>query len=350
MSEDAQECLSELMSRFHERLNLYGCISRVGPLMESLLENEIAPIFALDRWATGPSQLDKHSYNRLYLALRLATLFLTEDCTLAWFAHYTYGRRKTTASGRTYISPTQYSQSEEARDEVRSELHALGKDLSLMLRPAFGEDDEEYDEEYGATYCSTIQLPFFHLFHEFDWALIARPHRHHPIIVLHNDFHGYFSQSLEHADVDTWLRTQFLFATTLVHEVCHAYSMWLNIEQEEPLFRKGDIEAELGYSWETEVLGYICNPIFHDIAGCDDIVGCTMLLSMRAIAYRDDSSQPAIVRRLIGNHPLHFNLLDPAHYQDLFQLQSYRGGTFYAGEGSDPHRKWIIAIYALSMD
>ncbi|KAL5413813.1 hypothetical protein PMIN03_003497 [Paraphaeosphaeria minitans] len=209
-----------------------------------------------------------------------------------------------------------------------------------MLRPGFGEQGGDY----GATYESKRHLPFFRHFRERDWPDTADPRRHHPVVVLHNDFYQYFSQDLQSPDEGTWVRTQFLFAVTLVHEVCHAYSMWLNIEHDEPLFRRGDMEAELGYSWESEVLGHICNPVFHDIAGCE------MLLSMKAIAYREDRSQPDIVQKLIGNHPLHFNLMNPAHFQDLFRVQSYRGGGFYAGERVNTRRKWIIAIFALSLD
>ncbi|KAK7190898.1 hypothetical protein DPSP01_007841 [Paraphaeosphaeria sporulosa] len=136
-------------------------------------------------------------------------------------------------------------------------------------------------------------------------------------------FYQHFSQDLQNADVDTWMRTQFLFAATLVHKVFHAYSKWLNLEHDDPLFRRGDMEAELGNSWERKVLGYNCNPVFHDIARCE------MLLSMKAIAYREDRMQPEIVRKLIGDHPFHLNRMNPAHYQGLFQMQSYRGGDFY---------------------
>lgn len=339
MSENAHECLSELISRFHERLDLYGCIKRASPFVGQFLENEIAPIFRIERWATGPNQLDDDSYYQLQPALRLATLLITEDCTLGWFARYTFGCRKQFSSGKTYISSAEYSESREARDQVETNIRALGKDLTLMLRPASGEDGGDY----GATYSNKRYLPFVRHFRESDWPDTADDRRRHPVIVLNNDFYQYFSQPLQNAEPDIWIRTQFLFATTLVHEVCHAYSMWLNTERDEPLFRKGDLEAELGFSWEKEVLGYICNPVFHNITGCE------MLLSMKAITYQDDLSQPAIVQKLIGNHPLHFNRMNPAHFQDLFQLQCYRGGGFYAGENFNPCRKWVIAIYALNL-
>jgi hypothetical protein len=334
-----QECLSELITRFRERLDLDGCIARVGPFTGHLLDNEIMPMFGIKRWATGPDQLDEHSYHRLRRALQLATLFLTEDCTLGWFTRYTFGRRKATSSGQTYISSTKHTESKEARNQVKRNLRALGKSLTLMYRPAFG----ERGGDYGATYSSKRFLPFFRYFKESDWPDTVEDGRRHPVIVFHNDFFQYFSKSLWNAVPEIWIRMQFLFATTLVHEVTHAYSMWLGIDRDEPLFREEDKEAELGFSWETEVLGYICNPHLHSITGCD------MLLSMKAVSYTDDRSQPAIVRRLIGNHPLHFNRMNPGHFRDLFQLQGYRGGNFYSGERFDSHRKWVIAIYALNL-
>jgi hypothetical protein len=77
--------------------------------------------------------------------------------------------------------------------------------------------------------------------------------------------------------------------------------MSLGMDRDEPLFCKEDKEAELGSSWETEVLGYISNPHLHSITGCD------MLLSMKGVSYTGDRSQPAIVRKLIGNDPSRMN-------------------------------------------
>ena len=342
MSDHDQDILSELISQFHDRLALYGCTTRVGPFIGELLENDIMPIFNIERWAAGPNQLDKHSYHRLRKALQLATLFLTEDSTLGWFTHYTFGHRRKNASGHSYIIPTIYENTKEAREEVKTNICELGKVITFMLRPA----SHEHDDSYGVTYYSMRDLPFFHCFRRDDWPKTSNDQSHyHPVVVMHNDFFKYFSQKgLQFTDHDVWLRTQFLFATTLVHEVAHAYSIWLGKDRNEPLWSKDDREAELGVSWENETLGYICNPSFHEIYGCN------MLMSMKTISYQHDQKQPGIVRKLIGQHPLHFNYMHPGHFQGLFQLDEYRGGNFYAGERLDPHRKWVIAIYALSLE
>lgn len=340
MPDHAQDCMSELISRFHERLDLYGCLSSNGPFAEQLLENDIIPMFGIDRWATGPNQLTTRSYRRTWLALRLATLFLTEDCTLGWFTHYTFGVRKRDASGHTYIAATRYASTKEARKRVKYYLGELGKVVTLMLRPTSAENDRNY----GVTYHSKRHLPFFRRFRERDWPSTIYDGRCHPTIVLHNDFYQYFSTSTRDTDQDTWFRTNFLFAVTLVHEIAHAYSMWLGTDRDEPLFRKDDRTAELGFSWETETLGYICNPVFNDI------VGCQVLLAIRAVDYHDDRQHRDIVSQMIGQHPLYFNHMNPAHFQDLFHPQDYRGGGFYTEERTGSRRKWLIAVYALSLE
>ncbi|KAF1975965.1 hypothetical protein BU23DRAFT_631244 [Bimuria novae-zelandiae CBS 107.79] len=288
MSEQHHECLNELISRFQERLALYGCTSGVGPYIGQPLENEVIPMLAIERWATSPDQLDERSYHRLRRALQLTSLFLTEYSTLGWFCHYTFGQRKKNSSGQTYISPTEYARTAEAREKVKRNIRAL--------------TSHEHNDCYGMTYSSKRSLPFFHRFWEHDWPETPSDRRRHPVVVMHNDFSKYFSQQdLRNADRDVWLRTQFLFATTLVHEIAHAYSMWLEKDHYEPLWSREDREAELGFSWENETLGYICNPLFHTITGCE------MLLSMKAVSYEYNDQQPGIVRKLIGQHPLHFH-------------------------------------------
>lgn len=299
------------------------------------------PMLAIDRWATGPDQLDEHSYRHLKLALQLATLFLTEDSTLGWFCHYTFGHRKKDASG-PYISPTKYSTSEEALRKVKRNIKELGKVITFMFNPNFS----KRDNSYGVTYNNKRHLPFFHHFRKSEWPDTSKEHsRRHPVVVMHNEFSKYFSQEgLLDTSRDVWLRTQFLFAITLVHEIAHAYSMWLEKDYDEPRWSKDDRKAELGFSWEKETIGYLCNPLFHEIKGCE------MLLSMKAVSYKHGCEQPEIVEELIGQHPLHFNAMNPAHFQDLFQLEDYRGGRFYAEQQPDSCRNWVIAIYALSLD
>ncbi|KAJ4294358.1 hypothetical protein N0V90_008048 [Kalmusia sp. IMI 367209] len=161
---------------------------------------------------------------------------------------------------------------------------------------------------------------------------------------MHNDFISYFSQHLYEADPHIWIRTQFTFATTLVHEVAHAYSMWLGKDDDEPLWDRHDKKAELGFSWEAQTHGYICNPLFHRITGCE------MLFSMKAISYRHEHQESRAMDEAVGPIPFHLAHMNPVFFQDLFQPQEYRGGTFYAGERSYAEKKWVIAIFALPLD
>ncbi|KAI1517168.1 hypothetical protein KJE20_08769 [Pyrenophora tritici-repentis] len=52
----------------------------------------------------------------------------------------------------------------------------------------------------------------------------------------------------------------FMFATVVVHEVAHGYYMFVRGPCEEPLWDINEPHAELGFSWETNILGHIPMP------------------------------------------------------------------------------------------
>lgn len=56
------------------------------------------------------------------------------------------------------------------------------------------------------------------------------------------------------------IRALLMFANTLVHEVAHAYKFWLGC-MEEPRWNHKEKKAELGFSWERNVVGRIINPV-----------------------------------------------------------------------------------------
>jgi hypothetical protein len=63
-----------------------------------------------------------------------------------------------------------------------------------------------------------------------------------------------------------------MFATTLIHEIVHAYYMFLgnsSLRGKEPMWHPGGLKNELGYCWEELILGGICNPLFGTLHNCD---------------------------------------------------------------------------------
>ncbi|KAF2807911.1 uncharacterized protein BDZ99DRAFT_464811 [Mytilinidion resinicola] len=53
-----------------------------------------------------------------------------------------------------------------------------------------------------------------------------------------------------------------MFATTIVHEISHAYWMFFRgVEADEPLHQRGDQKCELGFSWEQWAFGHQINPL-----------------------------------------------------------------------------------------
>jgi hypothetical protein len=71
----------------------------------------------------------------------------------------------------------------------------------------------------------------------------------------------YLHVYLKDASVSEQYRAAVMFGITLVHEIAHAYNFWLHgPERWEPLCDSLEKRAELGFSWESHVLGWVVSP------------------------------------------------------------------------------------------
>ncbi|ORY05565.1 hypothetical protein BCR34DRAFT_519477, partial [Clohesyomyces aquaticus] len=264
-----------------------------------------------ERWMTGYGQPDPFVYRAIQPALQLASLFITEDCTLPWFTHLVYGRRKyetnhTTGEKRVYLEPTKLEHARASLQEVKADMAELSRILTFQFVPSSYRKSREWGTSYGIT-CSHTHPPWHHKFSLHDFPPIPSKYgtghyanRSIPAILLQPDFATVFSPP-------RWLqltpcqryRIMFLFAITLVHEIAHAYHQWFfrrfdvgrdgkwvydKKKNEEPMWSAYDERGnELGYAWEAVTVGKIVDPLEADT------VGVPCLIASETHAWRTSS-------------------------------------------------------------
>lgn len=233
----------------NDRLNLLNDPS----VLEGNLDNPIHPIFH------DSCFLEKSLH--LKQALQLASLFLTCDSLLEFFIPLTYGRLRTdTASGRVYLSNPAASKSGEDLkpylNGVRQALHCLehcvvirwvnssansaAKRLWARTRPFFGRRPSHApDCSKAFIYESCVLIEINEKLRSF----------------YDDEESGYRTRS--HCDQ---FRHDFQTATTIVHEIVHAFGIMRRGNLGEPWIRLDHAENEWGYAWENFVFGAIVNP------------------------------------------------------------------------------------------
>ncbi|KAL6703001.1 hypothetical protein ACN47E_010277 [Coniothyrium glycines] len=226
------------------------------------LTNEILPMFQ-DRWVHCRDHDIRQFYHRVKPALQLASRLLTEDYCLQWFSQLTFGerRRKSYYSDDTYIVPTAYASSAQAVQQVRTNLDALYSTITLMISPRGTEE-----QAWGVTYLDRSMMPFSPEYLDMDFPpLDPRSGHARPLIAMNRVFQEFFLFATD-VSFQEHTRALFMFASTLVHEIAHAYNFWLGHE-DEPLWDIREQQAELGFSWETNVLGRVMNPLTSSARG-----------------------------------------------------------------------------------
>lgn len=105
------------------------------------------------------------------------------------------------------------------------------------------------------------------------WPQIKREHSDpkyglcHPVIALKHEFVDFFQNGgYEKATGEQKYRAWFMLASTLVHEVAHAYWRFQRDRKGwEPLWSPYEHTPELGFSLETYMFGRIVEPHVHSI-------------------------------------------------------------------------------------
>ncbi|ORY05564.1 hypothetical protein BCR34DRAFT_604488 [Clohesyomyces aquaticus] len=123
--------MSDVCMHFVEDLKFNGCIE-VPSTSSPTLTNTLHPFIKLDRWPRGYDQHTHRIFEHMRPALQLASLLLTEDCTLPWFHHVTWGyglfdKQKDPTMQRFFIAATKKEHEESGDQRTRQKQLDLAK-------------------------------------------------------------------------------------------------------------------------------------------------------------------------------------------------------------------------------
>jgi hypothetical protein len=209
------------------------------------LDNFIHPIF---EWFDCHGPLNQ--------MLRLASQFLTHDSVLEFFVPLLYGRELTRTDScrtKTYLSNPLVDACHVKRDEllsgVRQALNCLGH--SIVFR---------FKKHTKRLYARTLTKKASPV-HTSTCYSIFQPNLT-AVIEITNRFMEFYAEDGGYATSTrcAQFRHDFLFASTLVHEIVHAIGVLRRGNLTEPLIQIDDPDAEWGYAWEHFIFGCVINP------------------------------------------------------------------------------------------
>ncbi|OCL13693.1 hypothetical protein AOQ84DRAFT_224571 [Glonium stellatum] len=131
---------------------------------------------------------------------------------------------------------------------------------------------------YGMTYQDRLYLPYRNFFNNSDWPSIDES-QVCPVIALSTEFQEFFVRVWDTATPSKRYRASFMLASTIVHEVAHAYyhhaRPWHSDDELEPYHTLEDSKPELGFSWEKWAFGVLINPCNHSITNIGALASCS---------------------------------------------------------------------------
>jgi hypothetical protein len=210
------------------------------------LENDIHPIFG---WfdCDGPMKQ----------MLRLASQFLAHDSVLVFFVPLLYGRELTqndSNSSKTYLSDPLANASLTERQRmlagVRQALQCVAHSVELR---SMRSEKRMYARTLTKSAKPVHTSACFPAFQRRSTAVIEIADR---FMHFYSDDDNGYKVSSRCAQ----FRHDFLFASTLVHEIVHAVGVTRRGNLIEPCIRVNDPEPEWGYAWEQFIFGCVINP------------------------------------------------------------------------------------------
>jgi len=199
---------------------------------------------------------------QLKLALRLASHFLLHDRTVEFFVPLLYGREmqdiRTTKS--FLCDPLVYASKAKAAQHlaaVRQALQCLAKHVVIsFVHPG---QKQIYACTQAVDMAPSLTSRCCKVFQR----------RRSPTISMSDNFLQFYKDPHGYAQASrcAQFRHDFLFATTLVHEVVHAVGVMRRGNLVEPHYRIEHPETEWGYAWENFMFGSILNPQKRDSPG-----------------------------------------------------------------------------------
>lgn len=213
-------------------------------VLHTNLTNPVHPVFR---------QLENE--NKLQLALQLASQFLLHDRLLEFFVPLLFGREMhDVRSKKTYLYDPLVHEPKAKQTQLLSAVREALQCLADRLEICFVNHKKQrlYARTIANGMTSAPQASCCRAFQR----------KVSPKIELTDKFLQYYRDANGYANASrcAQYRHDFLFASTLVHEVVHAVGVMRRGNLLEPHYRQDYPETEWGYAWENFMFGSIFNP------------------------------------------------------------------------------------------
>ncbi|KAJ4310763.1 hypothetical protein N0V94_008286 [Neodidymelliopsis sp. IMI 364377] len=192
--------------------------------------------------------------SQLQPMLQLASRFLDTDRTLEFFVPLLFGQELTDLqSNKTYLADPLVHATEMRRTELISEVRQALLCLAHCIEISFAEPKRRL---YARTVAKDITLKLT------PCCCKAFQNKVSPKIEMAKKFNDYYhdTEGYETASRCARFRHDFLFATTLLHEIVHAVGVMRRGNLKEAYYQLDFPETEWGYAWENFMFGGIINP------------------------------------------------------------------------------------------
>lgn len=187
-------------------------------------------------------------------AFQFASQLLSHDALLSFFVPLLYGRELETqvdGSKISFLSDPLANVSDAKRREylsgVREGLQCIGHRTQIeFVSPVHRVYARTTRTATRSTHTSTCCTRF--------------QKAYSPLIEIADYFKKFYEDGYKNASRCAQFRHDFLFATTLVHELIHAFGVLRRGDLDEPHIRADDPNHEWGWAWENFMFGCIINP------------------------------------------------------------------------------------------
>ncbi|KAF2817073.1 uncharacterized protein BDZ99DRAFT_529299 [Mytilinidion resinicola] len=211
------------------------------------LEDNIHPVFRRSNFRNVGFSL----YQKIRPSLRLASLFLESEAMLGWFIRPAFGTPIPASQSRK-VFLTEPKRSRQRTAEMIREIRSLLIGLSYSVEFHFVEELKCFALTCKDTSKETSYLAKF-------WSPVFTS-AHPTTIKLRDTNREFIEYDYSSSSLCDRLRFDFMFATTILHELTHAFGIMIRGNLREPYYDLTDPQAEFGWSWERFALTGIINP------------------------------------------------------------------------------------------
>ncbi|KAF2503114.1 hypothetical protein BU16DRAFT_533386 [Lophium mytilinum] len=211
------------------------------------LEDIIHPVFRRSNFR----DVDFSLYQRMRPSLRLASLFLESEAMLEWYIRPAFGTSmRASQPQKVFLSEPKRSRQRTA--EMIREIRSILVGLSYCVEFQFVEELKCFALTCKDTSKETSYLARF-------WSPVFTS-AHPTTIKLRDSSREFIECEYSSSSLCDRLRFDFMFATTILHELTHAFGIMIRGNLREPYYDLADPQAEFGWSWERFALTGVINP------------------------------------------------------------------------------------------